>query len=80
MRRSACMQIMWCSSPPQYMVLLLLGLCLYDIVAVFITPYFTAVRGEGGREGGEGREAREGSKGGKVVLFIGIFGQYFTLT
>ncbi|KAL5469430.1 hypothetical protein EMCRGX_G030685 [Ephydatia muelleri] len=28
--------------PPWYMVLLLLGLCLYDIVAVFITPYFTA--------------------------------------
>ena len=50
------------------MVLLLLGLCLYDIVAVFITPYFTNVRGDGGRRGGEEEEGGGGREedGGRM--------------
>ena len=48
--------------PPQYLVLLLAVLCLYDIVAVFITPYFTKVGGREGK-GGEGREGRREERG-----------------
>ena len=33
--------------PLQLMAVLLVGLCLYDIFAVFITPIFTKVRKEG---------------------------------
>ena len=47
--------------PPQYLVLLLAVLCLYDIMAVFITPYFTKVGGKEGR--GRGRRGVGGWKG-----------------
>ena len=47
----------------QYIVLLLVGLCLYDIIAVFITPYFTKVgRGREGGGGGEERRRRGGER------------------
>ena len=43
-------------------MLLLAVLCLYDIAAVFITPYFTMVGGREGRDGGEGREGEGGEE------------------
>ena len=50
----------------QYIVLLLVGLCLYDIIAVFITPYFTKVgRGREGGGGGEERRRRGGEEEGE---------------
>ena len=46
-----------CSPPSQYLVLLLAVLCLHDILAIFIPPYFTKV---GGRK--ESEEERSGRR------------------